>query len=120
MKPSLIESAKRLQPMVAVVDLSLTPGESLQLAEAAPVRCPELKLILFSVHDEPSVCRSAMAAGADGFVLKRAIATQLLDAVDESAGRPTLHAARVTGAFAAGGAERASEMNRSAMQIIHQ
>ena len=26
---SLIESAKRLQPMVAVVDLSLTPGDSL-------------------------------------------------------------------------------------------
>ena len=44
--------------------------------------CPKLKLILLSVHDEPSVCRAAMEAGADGFVLKRHIATELLPAVD--------------------------------------
>ena len=45
-------------------------------------RCPQLKLIVLSVHDEPSVCRSALEAGADAFVLKRAIATDLLPAID--------------------------------------
>ena len=39
-------------------------------------------MLLLSVHDEPSVLRSAVAAGADGIVLKRAIATDLLPAVD--------------------------------------
>jgi DNA-binding NarL/FixJ family response regulator len=80
---SLVESAKRLQPTVAVVDLSLMAGESLRWLKWLRALCPQLKLILLSVHDEPSVCQSAMAAGADGFVLKRAIATQLLTAVDE-------------------------------------
>ena len=79
---SLLESAKRLQPVVAVVDLSLAPGSSLRWVKQLRILCPELKLILLSVHDEPSVSRSAMEAGADGFVLKRAIATDLLQAVE--------------------------------------
>jgi two-component system secretion response regulator SsrB len=41
-----------------------------------------MKLILMSVHDQPSVCRAALEAGADAFVLKRAIATDLLPAID--------------------------------------
>ncbi|MCK7583444.1 MAG: hypothetical protein MZV65_53205 [Chromatiales bacterium] len=45
-------------------------------------RCPEVKVVVLSVHDEQSVRRAAMDAGADAFVLKRAIATDLLDAVD--------------------------------------
>ncbi len=79
---SLIESAKRIQPTVAVVELSMAPGDNLQWVKRLRSACPDLKLILLSVHDEPNICRSAMAAGADGFVLKREIATELLPAVD--------------------------------------
>ena len=44
-------------------------------------------MIVLSVHDEPSVRRAAMEAGADAFVLKREIATDLLPAVDAVCGR---------------------------------
>jgi two-component system secretion response regulator SsrB len=37
---------------------------------------------VLSVHDQPSVCRKVMEAGADAFVLKRSIATDLLAAID--------------------------------------
>jgi len=37
---------------------------------------------VISVHDEPTVARSVLAAGASGFVLKRAIASDLLAALD--------------------------------------
>jgi len=43
-------------------------------------------VIVLSVHDEQSVRRAAMDAGADAFVLKRAIATDLLPAVDRVRG----------------------------------
>jgi DNA-binding NarL/FixJ family response regulator len=78
---SLLESAKRIQPLVAVVDLSLVPGDSLQWLHQLRFLCPKLKLILLSVHDEPSVGRTAIEAGADAFVLKRSISTDLLAAV---------------------------------------
>ena len=79
---SLIEGAGRLLPDVAVVDLSLARGSGLGWLKALRQRCPDLKVIVLSVHDEPSVRRAVMAAGADAFVLKRAIATDLLPAVE--------------------------------------
>jgi len=80
---SLLEGAGRLQPAVMVVDLSLCAGDVVGLVRELHARAPGAKVLLLSVHDEPSVLRSAVAAGADGVVLKRAIATDLLLAVDE-------------------------------------
>jgi DNA-binding NarL/FixJ family response regulator len=44
---------------------------------------PELKVIILSVHDEPTIVKAALAAGACGFVLKRSVATDLIPAVRE-------------------------------------
>ena len=79
---SLLEGAARLRPDVAVVDLSLARDSSLGWLRALRQRCPDLKVIVLSVHDEQTVRRAAMEAGADAFVLKRAIATDLLAAVE--------------------------------------
>jgi two-component system invasion response regulator UvrY len=78
---SLLEGASRLQPDVAVVDLSLARDSGLGWLRALKRRCPDLMVIVLSVHDEQSVRAAAMDAGADGFVLKRAIATDLLPTV---------------------------------------
>ncbi len=72
-----------LRPAVVVVDLSLGAGDVVGLMRELRARAPGAKVLLLSVHDEPSILRSAVAAGADGVVLKRAIATDLLLAVDE-------------------------------------
>lgn len=79
---SLFASARRLRPTLAVVDLSLNRGEDTAWLHRFHEDFPGIKLIVLSVHDEPSVCRLVLAAGADGFVLKRTIATELLPAVD--------------------------------------
>ena len=79
---SLQESAARLRPEVVVADLSLARDRSLRWLERLRQRHPRTKLIVLSVHDEPSVRRAAMEAGADGFVLTRSIATDLLPAVE--------------------------------------
>jgi DNA-binding NarL/FixJ family response regulator len=79
---SLLEGADRIRPDVAIVDISLAQDSGLGWLRALRLRCPEVKVIVLSVHDEQSVRRAAMEAGADSFVLKRAIATDLLDAVE--------------------------------------
>jgi two-component system secretion response regulator SsrB len=81
-KASLLEAAARLRPEVAVVDLSLARDSGLGWLRALRQRCPELKTIVLSVHDEPSVRAAAKAAGADAFVLKREIVTELLAAIE--------------------------------------
>jgi DNA-binding NarL/FixJ family response regulator len=79
---SLLEGASRLRPDVAVVDVSLARDNGLDWLRALRQRCPELKVIVLSVHDEQSVRLAAITAGADAFVLKRAIVTDLLPAVE--------------------------------------
>jgi two-component system secretion response regulator SsrB len=79
---SLLDGAIRLRPDVAVIDLSLARDNGLGWLRIIRQRCPGLKVIILSVHDEQAVRDAAMAAGADEFVLKRAIATDLLAAVE--------------------------------------
>jgi two-component system secretion response regulator SsrB len=87
---SLLEGAGRLQPDLAVVDLSLARDHGLGWLRSLRQRCPGLKVIVLSVHDEEAVRLAAMAAGADAFVLKRAIATDLLAAVELVRGTETI------------------------------
>jgi DNA-binding NarL/FixJ family response regulator len=79
---SLMESAARLKPTLLVADLALAQGESLGWLRRLLKRCPESRVIVLSVHDELTVMQAAFEAGAAGFVRKREIASQLLDAVD--------------------------------------
>jgi len=53
----------------------------LQLLRRLRERSPGSKLIVLSMYDEFSIVRAAMGAGVNGFVLKRAIATDILDAI---------------------------------------
>lgn len=79
-EPSLVESASRRQ--LAVADVSLDCRGSLRWLSDLHPGCPGLKVIVISVHDETGVERATRAAGADAFVLKRAIATDLLPAAE--------------------------------------
>jgi DNA-binding NarL/FixJ family response regulator len=82
-KTSLLEAASCLNPEVAVVDLSLAQDGGLDWLRALRGQSADLKIVVLSVHDERSVHEAAMAAGADGFVLKLTIGTDLLPTVDE-------------------------------------
>jgi DNA-binding NarL/FixJ family response regulator len=79
---SLIDGVERLKPSVTVVDLALAGGNWVKLLRTVREGSPASKLIVLSVYDKLSVARAAMGAGAHGFVLKRAIATDMLDAID--------------------------------------
>ena len=67
---------------MAVVDLSLRRGDGLGLIPQIRSHFPQLKLIALSVHEEKNAKVAAIEAGADGFVLKRLIATDLLPTID--------------------------------------
>jgi DNA-binding NarL/FixJ family response regulator len=79
---SLLDGVVRLRPTVVLVDLSLAPPDGLSLLRLVRELSADSKLLALSVHDDPSVAQLAFDAGADGVVLKRAIATDLLSAID--------------------------------------
>lgn len=80
---SLIQGAERLHPTVVIVDLSLTGEDAIALLTRLRATARDSKVVALCIEDEPAVARSALAAGADAVVLKRAIATDLLPALDK-------------------------------------
>jgi DNA-binding NarL/FixJ family response regulator len=82
-KKSLFEAAGKLNPLLAIVDLSLPVCCEVNVARDFKNRYPEIKFIILSVHDEAEAISEVMSAGASGFVLKRSIATDLSPAISE-------------------------------------
>jgi len=84
---SLFETARQLDVTLAIVDLSLARGDGLGLIRRIRGHFPRLKLIALSVYGEKNVEAAAMEAGANGFVRKGSIATDLLPTIDALLGR---------------------------------
>ena len=80
---SLLEAVTTFKPDLVVVDLSLPRGGEANIARRLLGRHPDLRLIVLSVHDEPTVVGPMLSAGVAGFVLKRSAATDLIPAVEE-------------------------------------
>jgi DNA-binding NarL/FixJ family response regulator len=80
---SLLEAVASLNPDLAIVDLSLSGDGEANIAARLLDRYPELRIIVLSVHDEPTVAHQVQSAGAAGFVIKRSAAVDLPAAVRE-------------------------------------
>ncbi len=84
---SLLEGAARLQPDVAVVDLSLAQGRDLGWLRAAARTAAPASRSSSSASTTSRTCAGwRSTSGADEFVLKRAIVTDLLPAIDRVRG----------------------------------
>ena len=81
-RQSLMEGAARLSPTVIAVDVFYAAGDLNRLIQDLREQAPAGKVLLLSVYDESTVIESAIAAGADGLVVKRAIACDLMTAID--------------------------------------
>lgn len=66
---------------VVVMDLSLPGMSGIEATTRIRARYPEVHVLVFSVHAEPIFVRRALAAGATGYISKRAVADVLVDAV---------------------------------------
>ena len=78
---SLFDAVARLEADLILADLSLPVLRDVNIVARLKERFPERKLIVLSVHDELIVVEEVMEAGAEGFVLKRTAATDLIPAV---------------------------------------
>ena len=73
--------AERLQPDLALVDLSLRNGDGVELLKDLRVRQPRLLTLVLSMHDEALYAERALRAGARGYVMKQEKLDRLLLAI---------------------------------------
>jgi len=76
-----VQAARDTRPDVALLDLSMPGSSGMGALEKIARCCPETRVLVLSMHDDPAYLRSALAAGASGYLLKRAVDTELLAAI---------------------------------------
>ncbi len=79
---SLREGARRLLPTVIVLDLPLAGGDVNELLHEIREVSPASRVMVLTVHDQATVAKLALAAGASSVVLKRCVSSDLLPAID--------------------------------------
>lgn len=76
-----LEVITQLMPDVAVLDLSMPGINGVELTRLLVERCPSVKVIALTVHEDRAYVQPLLEAGARGFLLKRSAAEDLVRAV---------------------------------------
>lgn len=87
----------RVLPDVVLMDVGLKDGNGISLGAEMLAAQPALKLLMFSMYDNPEYVQRALTAGARGYVLKDAPAQEIVTAIDAVAAGGTFLSAAVSG-----------------------
>jgi two-component system, NarL family, response regulator NreC len=76
-----IETTSELKPDVVLLDITMPVSGGLHAIAEILRRHPAVKVLLLTMHSEPAYLRTALAAGASGYVLKKSVDADLLSAI---------------------------------------
>jgi DNA-binding NarL/FixJ family response regulator len=77
-----LEQARELTPDVAVIDISMPMMNGLELARELRVALPQTEILILTQHNSRGMLEQAVKAGARGYVVKSAVASELIPAVE--------------------------------------
>jgi DNA-binding NarL/FixJ family response regulator len=80
---AVLQAATKLQPDVIVLDIAMPLLNGLDAARHLNRAMPKVKLIFMTMNEDPDLVGEAFRAGASGFLLKRAAAFELTEAIDK-------------------------------------
>jgi DNA-binding NarL/FixJ family response regulator len=76
-----IQTARETKPEVALLDLTMPRVGGMKALQEMARDCRETRVLVLTMHDDPAYLRSALAAGASGYLLKRAVDAELIAAI---------------------------------------
>jgi len=82
-----VEAAQTLRPDVLVMDYEMPGMDGIQAARTLADLGLESRVVMLSIHDNPSVKQAAAGAGVHAFVAKHQPSEALLAAIRSAAGR---------------------------------
>lgn len=77
-----LEVARAEQPDVVLLDLGMPGTSGLEVLPVLRSILPKAAIIVLTLHDVDSYRRAALASGADGFVSKASLSSDLIPAID--------------------------------------
>jgi DNA-binding NarL/FixJ family response regulator len=94
--PEGIEICRRIDPDLVVMDIGLPGMNGIEATSELARHCPRARVLMLSMYDDEASVMAAVRAGARGFVLKKACAAELMDAMRTVARGGTYFGAQVS------------------------
>jgi len=76
-----IQQVQESKPDVTLLDLTMPRVGGMKALQEMARNCRETRVLILTMHDDPAYLRSALAAGASGYLLKRAVDSELIAAI---------------------------------------
>ncbi len=92
-----LAAIRELRPRLAVVDLSLGGRSGLELVAALRTACPDMPVLVLSVHDELLYAERCLHGGARGYVMKQEKIGEILAAIRQLLAGKVYLSDRMTG-----------------------
>lgn len=76
-----LQKVLKAEPDVVLMDLTMPETNSFKVIEGIRKERPRTRVLVLTMHDDPAYLRSALAAGASGYIVKKAADTELLGGI---------------------------------------
>jgi two-component system response regulator NreC len=76
-----VQAVQKVNPDVVILDVTMPRSGGLDAIKHIAARNRSTRVLLLTMHEEPAYLRTALAAGASGYVLKKSVDADLLSAI---------------------------------------
>lgn len=76
-----VTMVRTLRPDLVLMDISMPGMDGMEATRQIKALCPEVKVLVLTMHDDAGYLRQVLEAGASGYILKKAIDGELLSAI---------------------------------------
>lgn len=73
--------AGELQPDLILLDISMPDLGGIEVTRRLKEMLPNVRVLILTVHEDESLLQEAIQAGASGYIVKRAVESELIDAI---------------------------------------
>jgi len=77
----VLELATELRPDVVLMDISMPGTGGIEATRRLKEQFPSVHVLILTIHEDKGLLREAIQAGADGYILKRAVESELIAAI---------------------------------------
>jgi two-component system response regulator NreC len=76
-----LKLAQDFNPDVALLDINMPMMDGIEVTRRLKEVLPEARVLIITVHEDESLLQEAIKAGAAGYIVKRAVESELIDAI---------------------------------------
>lgn len=73
--------AAKLRPDVVLLDFSMPGPGGVEVTRRLHETLPDARVLILTVHEDDNLLREALQAGASGYIIKRAVESELINAI---------------------------------------